>query len=125
MARDAIVAEELTYSFGNLVAVDHISFSVAQGEILGFLGPNGAGKTTTVKILTGQLQPKEGKAVLLGMDVANNAEKVQAEIGVCFEESNLYQRMSALENLNLFAKLFGVKGGDGEKALLVNIAENG
>ena len=112
MAQDAIVAEELTYWFGNLVAVDHISFSVAQGEILGFLGPNGAGKTTTVKMLTGQLQPKEGKAVLLGMEVAQNIERVQAEIGVCFEETNLYQRMSALENLNLFAKLFGVKGFD-------------
>jgi ABC-2 type transport system ATP-binding protein len=112
MAQDAIVAEELTYSFGDLVAVDHISFSVAQGEILGFLGPNGAGKTTTVKILTGQLQPKAGKAVLLGMDVAQNIERVQAEIGVCFEDTNLYQRMSALENLNLFAKLFGVKGFD-------------
>jgi len=57
MARDAIVAEELTYSYGELVAVDHISFSIAEGEILGFLGPNGAGKTTTVKMLTGQLRP--------------------------------------------------------------------
>ena len=112
MAQDAIVAEELTYWFGNLVAVDHISFNVAQGEILGFLGPNGAGKTTTVNILTGQLKPKEGKAILLGMDVASNIEKVQAEIGVCFEESNLYEKMSALENLNLFAKLFSVKGFD-------------
>ena len=112
MSQDAIVAEELTYWFGNLVAVDHINFSVAQGEILGFLGPNGAGKTTTVKMLTGQLQPKDGKAVLLGMDVAQNIERVQAEIGVCFEETNLYQRMSALENLNLFAHLFGVKEFD-------------
>ncbi len=112
MAQDAIVAEELTYWFGSLVAVDHISFNVAQGEILGFLGPNGAGKTTTVNILTGQLKPKEGKVVLLGMDVASNIEKVQAEIGVCFEESNLYEKMSAIENLNLFAKLFGVKGFD-------------
>jgi len=112
MAQDAIVAEELTYWFGDLVAVDHISFSVAKGEILGFLGPNGAGKTTTIKMLTGQLKPKEGRAILLGMDVASNIERVQAEIGVCFEETNLYEKMSALENLNLFAKLFGVKSFD-------------
>ena len=112
MVQDAIVAEELTYWFGDLVAVDHISFNVAKEEILGFLGPNGAGKTTTVKILTGQLKPKEGKAVLLGMDVASNVERIQAEIGVCFEETNLYQRMSALENLQLFAHLFGVRSFD-------------
>ena len=112
MAQDAIVADELTYWFGDLVAVDHISFNVAKGEILGFLGPNGAGKTTTVKMLTGQLKPKAGKAILLGMDVTSNIEQVQSEIGVCFEETNLYQRMSALENLNLFARLFNVKSFD-------------
>ncbi|TET14575.1 MAG: ABC transporter ATP-binding protein [Dehalococcoidia bacterium] len=112
MAPDAIVAEELTYWYGELVAVDHINFTVAQGEILGFLGPNGAGKTTAVKLLTGQLKPKAGRAVLLGMDVASNAEKVQGEIGVCFEDTNLYEQMSALENLRLFARLFGIRSFD-------------
>jgi ABC-2 type transport system ATP-binding protein len=112
VAPDAIVAEELTYWYGELVAVDHIDFTVAQGEILGFLGPNGAGKTTTVKMLTGQLKPKAGRAVLLGMDVARNVEKVQGEIGVCFEETNLYEQMSALENLQLFARLFGIRSFD-------------
>lgn len=67
MKTNAIVAENLTYSYGQLTAVDHIAFSVAEGEILGFLGPNGAGKSTTVKMLTGQLRPKEGKATLLGL----------------------------------------------------------
>lgn len=109
MTQYTIVADELSYWFDDLIAVDHISFSVAKGEILGFLGPNGAGKTTTVKMLTGQLTPKAGKSILLGMNVADNIENVQAEIGVCFEETNLYQRMSALENLNLFARLFGIK----------------
>jgi ABC-2 type transport system ATP-binding protein len=60
-------------------------------------------------MLTGQLKPKAGKAILLGMNVVGNIERVQAEIGICFEETNLYQRMSALENLNLFARLFAVK----------------
>ena len=113
MNHDAILAEELTFQYGELLAVDHISFNVAEGEILGFLGPNGAGKTTTVKILTGQLKPRSGKALLLGMDVARNIEKVQGNIGVCFEQTNLYEQMSAIENLKLFARLFGVHPFDG------------
>ena len=108
----AIAAEDLTYYYGDLTAVDHINFQVAEGEILGFLGPNGAGKTTTVKMLTGQMKPKGGRAVLLGMDVAKNIEKVQGNIGVCFETTNLYEQMTAIENLNLFARLFRVKPFD-------------
>jgi len=105
----AIIAEDLTYYYDDLTAVNHINFQVAEGEILGFLGPNGAGKTTTVKMLTGQMKPRGGRAVLLGMDVAKNIEKVQGNIGVCFETTNLYEQMTAIENLNLFARLFGVK----------------
>jgi len=112
MTRNAIVVEDLTYNYGKLTAVDHISFSVAEGEILGFLGPNGAGKSTTVKILTGQLKPKGGQATILGLDIAAEPEKVQAQIGVCFELPNLYEQMSAEENLRLFARLFGVKHFD-------------
>ena len=117
MAHDAIIAEELTYWYGELIAVDHINFKVAEGEIIGFLGPNGAGKTTTVKMLTGQLKPKAGKAVLLGMDITRNTEKVQGDIGVCFEGTNLYEQMSALENLNLFARLFGIRSFDANNLL--------
>ena len=117
MANDAIVAEELTYWYGELVAVDHITFNVAEGEILGFLGPNGAGKTTTIKMLTGQLKAKAGKAILLGMDAAKNVEKVQGDIGVCFEDTNLYEQMSAIENLRLFARLFGIHPFDANALL--------
>jgi ABC-2 type transport system ATP-binding protein len=99
------------------MAVDHISFTVADGEILGFLGPNGAGKTTTVRILTGQLRPKGGKAYLLGMDITRNAERVQGQIGVCFEVTNLYEQMTAVENLRLFARLFGVRPFDADALL--------
>ena len=112
MANDAIIAEGLTYWYGELVAVDHITFNVAEGEILGFLGPNGAGKTTAIKMLTGLMKPKAGKAVLLGLDMAKNTEKVQGEMGVCFEETNLYEQMSALENLRFFASLFSIDGFD-------------
>lgn len=121
---DAIVAEDLAYWYGDLVAVDYISFNVAEGEILGLLGPNGAGKTTTVKMLTGLMRPKAGKAVLLGLDMAKNTEKVQGEIGVCFEETNLYEQMSALENLRFFARLFGINRFDAN-ALLKRVGLDG
>ncbi len=113
MNNDAIIVENLRYRYGSLVAVDGISFKVARQEILGFLGPNGAGKSTTVKVLTGQLRPQEGRAVVLGMDIARNIEKVQSRMGVCFEQPNLYEQMTAIENLELFARLFDVKGFDG------------
>jgi ABC-2 type transport system ATP-binding protein len=121
---ESIIADQLTYAYDQLTAVDHIDFKVKEGEILSFLGPNGAGKTTTVKMLTGQLRPKEGKAILLGMDVVQETERVQAQIGVCFELTNLYEQMSAEENLNLFAKLFGVKDFDAG-ALLVRVGLDG
>lgn len=112
MRSEAIIAQDLTYRYGQLTAVDRISFSVAEGEILGFLGPNGAGKSTTVKMLTGQLRPKEGRATVLGLDVAHQPKQVQTQIGVCFEITNLYEQMTGLDNLILFARLFGVKEFD-------------
>jgi ABC-2 type transport system ATP-binding protein len=113
MGEKSILVQNLTYRYGDILAVDHIDFEVGAGEILGFLGPNGAGKTTTVKMLTGQLRPAEGKAVLLGYDVAREPAKVKAHIGVCFEQTNLYEQMSALENLSLFARLFDIENFDG------------
>lgn len=126
MAEKAIIAENLTYIYSDLIAVDHINFSIDEGEILGFLGPNGAGKTTTVKMLTGQLKPKEGIARILGKDVAKHVEEIQGDIGVCFEITNLYEKMSAIENLNLFAKLFGVQDYSADAILdRVGLAERG
>jgi ABC-2 type transport system ATP-binding protein len=117
VAGDAIIVQNLAYHYGQLKAVNNISFNVAEGEIMGFLGPNGAGKTTTVKMLTGLLRPKSGKAVLLGHDIAEETENVQAQIGVCFEENNLYEQMSAEANLKLFARLFGVKSFNAKELL--------
>jgi ABC-2 type transport system ATP-binding protein len=108
----AIIADRLTFRYGERTAVDDVSFRVAEGEVLGFLGPNGAGKTTTVKMLTGQLRPSEGKATLLGMDVTRDATRVKGQIGVAFEISNVYEQMTALENLKLFARLFGLQNVD-------------
>ncbi len=112
MSDAAIRVEDVSYSYGDIEAVKGISFEVAAGEILGFLGPNGAGKSTTIKILTGQLAPKSGKAQVLGADVTADDPAIQAQIGVCFEEKNLYDSMSAQENLRFFASLFGLKDID-------------
>ena len=113
----AIQVDELRFSYGDLEAVRGISFDVRPGEILGFLGPNGAGKSTTIKMLTGQITPKAGIARILGQDVSKDDPEVQAQIGVCFEEKNLYLNMSALENLNFYASLFGIKNPDSMEVL--------
>jgi len=124
MSTSAIIAKNLTYRYGDLVAVDQVNFTVAEGEILGFLGPNGAGKSTTVKLLTGQIQPKGGQATVLGLDIAKNPKQVQAQIGVCFEISNHYEQISAIDNLKLFARLFGVKDFDAD-ALIKRVGLDG
>jgi ABC-2 type transport system ATP-binding protein len=121
----SIVSDDITFCYGDLTAVDHASFEVAQGEVLGFLGPNGAGKTTTVKVLTGQLRPKEGSAKVLGHDMAVEPKKAAAKIGVCFEEKNLYPRMTARGNLEFFAKLFGVEIDAEELLRRVDLAGKG
>jgi len=112
MAQPAIAVKDLSYSYGDILAVDDISFDVAEGEVVGFLGPNGAGKSTVVKMLTGQLTPQKGSATLLGMDIVNDRKQVQQEIGISFESTNLYEQMSAVENLDLFAKLYKVANFD-------------
>lgn len=117
MSDIAVLAEGLTYQYGPLTAVDQINFQVRRGEILGFLGPNGAGKSTTVRMLTGQLRPKAGRAMVLDIDLARDPKAVQARIGVCFEITNLYEQLSALDNLKLFARLFGVRDFDAERLL--------
>ncbi len=117
MSEAAIDAEGISYAYGDLLAVDNASFQVQPGEVLGFLGPNGAGKTTTVKMLTGQLEPKTGKIRLFDVDVTRQSPEIQGRIGVCFEEKNHYLNMSAKENLQFFAGLFGIKHYDAEAAL--------
>ena len=107
-----ILAEGIAYSYDDRLAVDHISFGVDKGKVLGFLGPNGAGKTTTLKMLVGLLAPQDGRITILGNDIVRNRSEVQAHIGVCFEEKSLYEDMSASANLKFFASLFGIKDLD-------------
>lgn len=113
----AINVKNLSHWYGNLQAVKEISFEVYPGEILGFLGPNGAGKSTTIKVLTGQLAIRGGQAQILGRDVGRDDPLIQSQIGVTFEEKNLYLEMSALENLDFFASLFGIVNPESMEAL--------
>ena len=108
----SIVATDLTYAYGDQVAVDGINVSVDPGEVLGFLGPNGAGKSTTIKMLTGQLTPRAGTIEVLGLTMPAQRTAIQQRIGVCFEEKNLYLTMTGVENLRFFARLFGLSDVD-------------
>jgi len=120
----AINVQNLNHWYGKLQAVKDISFEVYPGEILGFLGPNGAGKSTTIKVLTGQLALKGGSAQILGRDIGRDDPVLQSQIGVTFEEKNLYLEMTAIENLDFFASLFGVRNPGSLEALRrVGLAE--
>jgi ABC-2 type transport system ATP-binding protein len=105
----AIEVHELTRNYNGLRAVDGISFAVEAGEIFGFLGPNGAGKTTTIRMLTGQLRPTSGTARVVGCDVVGDRQSLKPQIGVVFDSQNIYERMSARDNLRFYARLYRVK----------------
>lgn len=98
-------------------AVKNISFSVEKGEVFGFLGPSGAGKSTTQGILTGLLQLQSGQVQVAGYDVKHLKRQMFNSIGMSFEQSNVYSKMSALENLQFYAKLFDVPTQDPLKLL--------
>lgn len=104
----AIAVENLTRRFGDVVAVDHVNFAVGHGEVFGFLGPNGAGKTTTIAMLTTLLRPTEGSARVAGHDVGREAASVRRAIGIVFQEPSLDERLTARENLEFHAVLYGM-----------------
>jgi ABC-2 type transport system ATP-binding protein len=101
----SIETKSLTKSFGDLVAVNDISFSVEKGEIFGFLGPNGAGKSTTMMIFTTLLKPTSGKALIAGFDVMKDAKHVRESIGFVQQETTVDEYLTGRENLLLQAKL--------------------
>lgn len=106
---DAIVVEGLTKVFNkSLVAVDHVNFTVKEGEIFGFLGPNGAGKTTTINMLITVLKPTEGKASVCGFDILKEASQVRNCIGVVPQEYTADEDLTGFENIILCADLYGL-----------------
>ena len=107
----AIEVSRLTKVFGGRTAVSDVSFSVAGGEVFGFLGPNGAGKTTTVRILGTLISPTAGSATVAGIPVGPaGAAEIRQRISVMPESPGLYQRLTVTENLEYFARLYGLPG---------------
>ena len=104
----AIAVRNLTKKFGNLVAVNNISFDVKEGEIFGLLGPNGAGKTTTIKMLSTLTNPTKGKATVCGFDISHQKDEVRASIGIVFQEPALDNRLTGYENLDFHARLYNL-----------------
>ncbi len=103
-----IEINKLAKSYNGTRALRGINLRVEQGEIFGLLGPNGAGKTTTIRLLTGQLKPDSGQARIFGRDVFKDREKILKNLGVVPEETNLYERLTILQNLKFFCRLYQV-----------------
>lgn len=106
----AIVAEQLVRTFGEKIAVDHLDLRIDKGEIFGFLGPNGSGKSTTIKMLCGLLAPTSGKAIVSGIDVRKDPERIRGKIGYMPQKFSLYEDLTVKENIDFYSQLYGVKG---------------
>jgi ABC-2 type transport system ATP-binding protein len=104
-----IEAEGLSKRFGTLTALDKLSFRVDPGEIFGLLGPNGSGKTTTVRLLSCLISPSEGSARVAGFDIVKDPLKVRETVGVLTENPGIYDRLTAIENMEFFAEAYGLK----------------
>lgn len=104
----AIQVRNLTRRFGDFVAVDHVSFDVQAGEIVGYLGPNGCGKTTTIRMLLGLLRPNEGQASVLGWDIVSQAEQIRAQCGYMSQKFAIYDDMTVWENLRFYGGVYGI-----------------
>lgn len=108
MAQTVISAKSVSKHFGDIVAVDDISFEVKKGEIFAFLGPNGAGKSTTIKMLTTMLRPTGGELRLAGHDVTKERDSARKAFGIVFQDPSLDEELSAYENMDLHATLYGI-----------------
>jgi ABC-2 type transport system ATP-binding protein len=104
----AVEVDKITKCFGNFCAVDHVEFEVGQGEVFGLLGPNGAGKSTLIRMLTTLVPPTEGTARVNGFDIVRNPNGVRQCIGVIPQAMTSDMELSAIENMTIFAKLYGI-----------------
>jgi ABC-2 type transport system ATP-binding protein len=112
---NAIEVSHLSKRFGTLIALDDISFSISEGETFGFLGPNGAGKTTTIRILTGISTPTTGTATIFGKDIIRDTIATRKQMGIVHETSNIYDDLTAWQNLMFTAELYTIGKHEREK----------
>jgi ABC-2 type transport system ATP-binding protein len=106
-----VTVEKLTKKYGDLIAVDNLSFTVKENEIFGFLGPNGAGKTTTLNVLSTLSDFDRGDVMIAGYDLVKDEFKIKGMLGLVPQEIALYGNLTAAENVALFASLYGLRGG--------------
>ena len=111
-AGQAVRVEDLTRHFGDIKAVDGVSFDIERGEIFSLLGPNGAGKSTTISMLSCLLKPDSGDAFVMGHSILSDPSGVKATIGVVPQEIALYEDLSARENLVFWGKMYGLRGAE-------------
>ena len=106
---NAIEVTGLVKRFGPKTVVDHVSMTVAEGEIVGFLGPNGSGKTTTIRIMCGLLTPDEGEGKVLGYDLRTESLKIKREVGYMTQKFSFYEDLTIAENLEFVARLYELR----------------
>ena len=104
----SVSVNNLTKRFGSFTAVDQINFTIPRGEIFGLLGPNGAGKTTAIRMLCGILLPTAGSGTVLGFDIARQPEEIKKRIGYMSQHFSLYNDLTARENIQFYASIYGV-----------------
>ncbi|MBO0783558.1 MAG: ABC transporter ATP-binding protein [Ktedonobacteraceae bacterium] len=105
---NAIETQQLTRTFGSRVAVDSLTLAIPESTVFGFLGPNGAGKTTTVRMLSALIAPSNGRAMVNGYELGANDGLIRQSVGILTEVPGLYDRLTALQNLVFFARLYGL-----------------
>ena len=112
----SIETTNITRRFDSFLAVDRLSFRVAEGEVFGILGPNGAGKTTTIRILACLISPSTGSATVAGHDIVSNAQRIREAVGILTENPSLYERLTAYENMNFFAEAYNLSNAQERKS---------
>jgi ABC-2 type transport system ATP-binding protein len=109
-SQPAVHTEKLTRKFGDVTAVDGVTFDINRGEVFGVLGPNGSGKTTTIRMLCGLLTPTSGSATVAGFDVGTQSEEIRQNIGYMSQRFGMYEDLTVAENLDFYSSLYGLTG---------------
>jgi len=109
-SQPAVHTDNLTKIFGDIMAVDGVTFDINRGEVFGVLGPNGSGKTTTIRMLCGLLAPTSGNATVAGFDVKTQSEEIRRNIGYMSQRFGMYEDLTVAENLDFYSSLYGLAG---------------